>query len=48
MLAEAEAATGHHEAAAAAAADGLAALARTGSRLWQDRLRRLAVPLRTR
>ena len=42
MLAEAEAATGHERAAAAAAQEGLAALARTGSRLWQDRLRRLA------
>jgi predicted Zn-dependent protease len=44
MLAEAEAATGHPEQAAAAAREGLAALARTGSRLWQDRLRQLAGP----
>ncbi len=44
MLAEAEASTGHPQEAATAAAEGLAALARTGSRLWQDRLRRLAQP----
>ncbi len=42
MLAEAEAATGHHDRAAAAAAVGLEALASTGSRLWRDRLQRIA------
>jgi DNA-binding SARP family transcriptional activator len=42
MLAEAEAATGHPELAADAAATGLAALERTGSTLWRDRLLTLA------
>jgi DNA-binding SARP family transcriptional activator len=42
MLAEAEAATGHPERAAAAAAVGLDALDRTGSRLWRARLERAA------
>ena len=42
MLAEAEAATGHPDRAAKAAAAGLDALARTGSRLWRGRLERAA------
>ncbi|RYC14316.1 AfsR/SARP family transcriptional regulator [Nocardioides zhouii] len=42
MLAEAEAATGHPDRAAAAATVGLEALARTGSRLWRARLDRAA------
>ena len=42
MLAEAEAATGHPDRAATAAAVGLDALARTGSRLWRARLERAA------
>ena len=42
MLAEAEAATGHPDRAAAAAAIGLDALDRTGSRLWRARLERAA------
>jgi DNA-binding SARP family transcriptional activator len=42
MLAEAEAATGHPDRAAAAAAVGLEALDRTGSRLWRTRLERSA------
>ena len=42
MLAEAEAATGHPDRAAAAAAVGLDALERTGSRLWRERLERAA------
>ena len=42
MLAEAEAATGHPDRAAAAAAVGLDALDRTGSRLWRSRLERVA------
>ncbi len=42
MLAEVEAATGHPDRAAAAAAVGLDALARTGSRLWRDRLQQIA------
>ena len=42
MLAETEAATGHPDRAAAAAAAGLDALARTGSRLWRGRLERAA------
>ena len=47
MLAEAEAATGHADRAAAAAAVGLDALARTGSRLWRERLERAANGVRT-
>ena len=42
MLAEAEAAAGHPDRAAAAAAVGLDALERTGSRLWRARLDRAA------
>ncbi len=42
MLAEAEAAAGHPDRAAAAAQAGLAALAATGSCLWIDRLQALA------
>ncbi|WP_457189819.1 BTAD domain-containing putative transcriptional regulator [Nocardioides sp. P5_E3] len=42
MLAEAEAATGHPDRAAKAAAAGLDALARTGSTLWRGRLERAA------
>ena len=41
MLAEAEAAAGHPERAVAAAQVGLAALERTGSRLWRGRLERI-------
>ncbi len=46
MLAEAEAATGHPDRAAAAAAVGLDALERTGSRLWRTRLERAATGVR--
>ena len=46
MLAEAEAATGHPDRAAAAAAVGLDALERTGSRLWRTRLERAATGAR--
>jgi hypothetical protein len=42
MLAETEAATGHPDRAAMAATAGLEALARTGSRLWLERLERVA------
>ena len=42
MLAEAEAAAGHPDRAIAAAAVGLEALDRTGSRLWRTRLERAA------
>jgi tetratricopeptide (TPR) repeat protein len=47
MLAEAEAASGHTDRAAAAAQVGLDALERTGSRLWRRRLERVAGPTKS-